>query len=702
VLESQPPQLATMLLDKHRKPPLIWRVLPPLLSISRVTAAPLIARDDQTSGTGTTSGSGDEAPNIVSNFQDLGAVLSLLAADTVEKKLSDPKAADWERMSTTWSLFGIIGAVRAHLKVAAGISGAERAGVDLCGAGVYTSKQTNGAMSVLKIGSPTLERWWQNDEGQMLGELELKNSPWIRPHVVAMGYSQCPFKGRKAVAEVVRQLLWTFTTVAVTCTPAILFRGSSSGILVNFTIVSLAVSGLIAGCLLPLLMKICNPKGVAHFSQLSTARFPDPYKNLLQDMILESQGEDPISRDSDPIAMFEDGDRVITPDGGTCRIFWQEPNAPTFRSGDLILIRLLAAFGTCTILVGYLCNYLELGKASSRISYAWLGVQVGILFIRYCLWATRPPILEGGTVGLAFIATGSLVQYSIEPESTDTSGFVQKEVVSFAIASAVSKAINTGESIATLDYPTLSSLAGAIPPDILRTGFLDLKTVFGCAPEVQPRKPPVSTLSIPQLRQTPSSSTSQTAEEIPLTELAHPDELRAIRLPWSFLEEYYTAQGLILGHLQWPVSDIYLAAAFRKETYLGLVTIRPMQRQDYSPDDMFATTSEGFAVCGDPLNCTIRPVKGGLMDTHYHNIIRTKIRDGRESAVANGPAHCELHARHLRIGSSTGEHITLTMPSLFEVMTQWGAQAVDHHKNKDHSKCGKACSIFSAENGVVF
>jgi hypothetical protein len=85
----------------------------------------------------------------VTNFQDMSAILSLLAADTVERKLSGearyphhstilinpfvfinltdlyPRSFDWERMSSVWSVFGLVGALRAHLKIAASIAGSE-------------------------------------------------------------------------------------------------------------------------------------------------------------------------------------------------------------------------------------------------------------------------------------------------------------------------------------------------------------------------------------------------------------------------------------------------------------------------------------------------------------------------------------------------------------------------------------------------
>ena len=66
-------------------------------------------------------------PNIVSNFQDLSAILTLFAADTVEQKLSDPNSLYVVRMSSVWSIFGTIGALRAYCKIVFGLARSEAA-----------------------------------------------------------------------------------------------------------------------------------------------------------------------------------------------------------------------------------------------------------------------------------------------------------------------------------------------------------------------------------------------------------------------------------------------------------------------------------------------------------------------------------------------------------------------------------------------
>lgn len=128
--------------------------------------------------------------SLVSNFQDLSAVLTLLAADTVERKISAPRSLLWERMSTAWSLFGVIGLLRAYLKIAAGLRGAEAAGVDLLGASAFTTKRTRNSLSSWFVGADADTYFWRDDSHRLIGEARAVGSPWKRPHIVVVGYSK--------------------------------------------------------------------------------------------------------------------------------------------------------------------------------------------------------------------------------------------------------------------------------------------------------------------------------------------------------------------------------------------------------------------------------------------------------------------------------------------------------------------------------
>ncbi|KDQ62700.1 hypothetical protein JAAARDRAFT_189991 [Jaapia argillacea MUCL 33604] len=235
----------------------------PLFSIG-VSASPI----------GRATSSEQPLPNIVSNFQDLSAILSLLASDTVEGKISDPETADWERMTSVWSLFGLVGAIRAYTKVFVGLAGAEAAGIDLAGAGAYTSKKTKEAMSCWAIGSNTSENSWQDDRHMLLGAIGTKSSQWKRPHIVVMGYVHCPFGGIEAAKEVVAWVLFGLLTVAITCVPVAVLRRTVAGTMWdNIALGMWAISSTLGGCFLPMLLQRLNPVGVIHVRDNSPDRF---------------------------------------------------------------------------------------------------------------------------------------------------------------------------------------------------------------------------------------------------------------------------------------------------------------------------------------------------------------------------------------------------------------------------------------------
>lgn len=131
--------------------------------------------------------------NLVSNFQDLSAVLTLLAADTVERKISIPRSLLWERMSTAWSLFGVIGLLRAYLKIAAGLGGAEAAGVDLLGASAFTTKRTRNSLSCWSVGANVEEYFWRDDSNRLIGQARPIGAVWKRPHIIVIGYAKVCF-----------------------------------------------------------------------------------------------------------------------------------------------------------------------------------------------------------------------------------------------------------------------------------------------------------------------------------------------------------------------------------------------------------------------------------------------------------------------------------------------------------------------------
>ncbi|KZT27886.1 hypothetical protein NEOLEDRAFT_67503 [Neolentinus lepideus HHB14362 ss-1] len=597
--------------------------------------------------------------DIVANFQDLSAVFSLFAADSVEKKLSDPKSSDWERMSAFWSIFGIVGAVRVYAKIASGLAGAETAGMELGGTRAYTSRRTKKAMSSCVIGPSDQPPTWEDDEDLLLGQTNVEFSPWIRPHVVIMGYSICPFVGPKAIRETLGRGFLMLLTVAINCCPTLLLRTSIAGSTPeNIGLAMSVTSALLGGCILPILLQRLNSLGVTYIPDLT-------------------------SREN-PLRILETGDTVMTSKGRQCRIMWQsrDSSAP-LRSADLWYIRVLSAITTAVTLVAYVTNYLLLGAAGRWRSYTWLGSQVVVLVVRYVLWAYRPHVLGIRRPTMLYAVCGSLapampvkVDYDDEPPQ-----YLPKEIVYFAVASAKSKLLNSHGVERHIKLANLDVLSEVAPRDLLqpacRRGFCSMDEIL---PEVRRR-------------------------------------LQIVKLPWSVVEELYAAQGLILGANPWVLGGISLAAVvdpFAKGeqqagNFLGLTTIHSCKPTNMDGVYEFDRQTAGAAAIGDIVGITydnygvtgtieLGSVARKLLRPHHlvdsHDKFRENVATCRETARANGPAHCEVHAQEYGDGTSpVVEHNLKTEPSLEDAL-RYGRDVIYHTLRKDHLQCTEVCKIF--------
>lgn len=613
----------------------------PLFALTKpVSATPIIRR--------AAASQDPDATSIVSNFQDLSAILSLLAADTVEDKLCDPSSNDLERMSATWSLFGILGVVRAFSKIAVGLAGAEAAGIQLSGSGVYTSKRTKSALSRWVVGIPNPTPLWQDDQNRILGEVDAIGAPWIRPHIVVMGYSRCPFRTR-ARRVIFDRAVCIFLTGVITAVPIIILRSAHGNNLLNNMALGVLVGSTLMCCGLSLVIQARNDVGVNH----------------LRDVSVEQRFKD--------VSALRTGDTVVTVKGQhpSAMILWQE-DLVAIRSADRLDIRIMSAAAALALLAGYIVNYLVLGSTNSPRAYIWLGVQIAILFLRYCLWATRPQLLHQRQECVLYFTVGSLVDpIDLDHPDKDSGATLSRDVVHFAVASAGSKVLNDGGDVLKLNLDVLDLLSHSAPRDILLANYCDLDQL------VNPEKERV---------------------------------IRAIRLPWSVMEELYAAQGLILGKNPWALGGLYLSAVFDispkgTHTFLGLTTIHPRRNktnealsQDglsrLAPPDVVGFTYECYGITGSLVDGTVSLKVGDVNGyADWHTKFRENVATCRSSAVSNGPGHCEVHVRYLGEESRKGKRMTRIDPSMRDVFTS-ARDIVNHEKEKDHSVCQNDCIIF--------
>ncbi|KAH8826550.1 hypothetical protein DL96DRAFT_1608262 [Flagelloscypha sp. PMI_526] len=565
---------------------------------------------------------GDSSPLPATSFQDLSAVLSLLAADTVEKKLSTESSYDWERMSSVWSTFGLVGAVRFNLKVCAGIASSERAGVNLAGAGGYTSFQTADALSYWKLGDPNPApvSGWRDVRNQILARLTSSSPAWvrIRPFYIVFGYSQCPFSLShfRCILELLVPMAWSLLTAALTTLPSVLLIGKVSEGIQIATLALQVGTGLSAGVLGPLLLHRHNSQGVAHLRDLPQSR--------------ANRG-----------VVVQEGDHIMTSVSRMeTQIVWQTPETTKgLRSGDFWWMRLLCGFNTLVILGAYICSYVCLSTAPVTYQYAWLAVQAAILLGRYVLWARRPLLFPHRPHCLLYAVSSSIAEplpVDIPKESLDRDAFptLSREVIDFAVASAGSKVLNKRiEGNWRVQRPSLLDLANAAPSDLVDTRHLTtLKDHF----------PPTKDSTL----------------------FVH-------RLPWSFVEEVYAAQGLILGLNPWALGGLYLGAvlakpkipssksakiATRPARFLGLTAVHPFRehvsrcsnRSCACTHDRFTKagiTREGYLISNlvdGSVESYFAPVEPDLAPLHDQFL--TNIDRCRSTSRSNGPGYVEIHA----------------------------------------------------------
>ena len=375
------------------------------------------------------------------------------------------------------------------------------------------------------------------------------------------------------------------------------------------------------------------------------------------------------------VDVLQDGDTVITSKISST-IYWQSsPNGLSSRSGDFPAIRLLATLAACTSVATYILNYLELGRVEIWRAYVWLGLQSTILALRYILWAIQPRLLVNRSKTVLFFITGSLFT-PLDADANTPSRNLNPDMVHYAVASATSKVLNGGGAAGNIRLDALGHLSNIAPADILLAQYCNLDEL-----------------------------------------VKESGEMNAIRLPWSWVEEIYAAQGVILGRNPWALGGLYLAAVVQRTTkspwtFKGLTTIHPSgadadrthgedallrlaESEDTTMRNIRGITIDNYGirdslVIGDIAQTKMR-LNHNLMD--WHNEFRENVRDCRLTAVSNGPTHTELHARNFGEGELGTKRVSKSEPTTKDVL-KLGSNIAEKEKRKDHSKCEEFCTIF--------
>ncbi|KAJ7791753.1 hypothetical protein B0H14DRAFT_2624672 [Mycena olivaceomarginata] len=578
----------------------------------------------------------------VTNFQDMSAILSLLAADTVERKLSSEASFDWERMSSVWSVFGLVGALRAHLKIAASIAGSERAGVDLFGAATYTARQTMSSMCYWKVGRTNRPLMWRDSTNQLLSRLDTTGSPGFAQY--ALHWDILGVLGIQRHADAYGSMF----TMAIGILPTLILMPNLRELstIQKITVaVQVATAGS-AGSLTPILLHHLNSVGLPHLTQLS----PDRYMFA---------------------GLIKQGDHVVTSlPAGT------SPTEMAPRSGDYGALRILCSLNAIAILAAYLSNYIVLGAASGVRQYIWLGVEVFILTARYILWSLRPVWFPPPPT----VSPLYSLRLRGDPNSApmhranfrDSHPLIDPVVLEFAVASTCSKQSNLGfPPYNKVERPILFKLAGVAPADIILAEY----TLVG-------------------------------SHYVPAAGAL----IEVIRLPWSFVEELYLGQGIILGNNPWALGGMYLGAVICDGTFLGLTTLHPFAAHiaqcnlkkciaEHDQYHQHTVTMDGYLVSHDHYGHVLRPfhrVDDVLLD--WHQKFRDNVEKCRRSAKANGPSHIEIRASSFAPVLRLRTNITRTQETMDLAFVK---STVKHAQEKRHSECYPWLSVMG-DGGLTY
>ena len=616
--------------------------------------------------------SSSASPSIAPSFVDLSAIVSLLAADTVEDKLVAPAAPLWERMSTMWTLFGLVGAVRAYAKLALGLGRAEAAGVNLGGGGAYTTARTKRAQNFRRIEGDG-EGWWQDDRGSLLQSVfdDAAHTRWQRPIVIVAGYARCPFSGGRATRQVAESAMNVTITIVLATVPLAVLRimehfmnqSRSTGVW-TATLVLCFTSAAIAGCAAPLALVLYTTAPYARLKDNDGRKYPS--------------------------SVVHQNDSVMTASKGPCFILWQDPRetprlrlgdvAPHRRSGDLKRVRALAALASVGVLAYYILNYVTLSSSTTLQSYVWLGLEIVVMSVRFVLWSSPRPFFDHSQrqMTVLYILAGSLS--TALPASGDTRGRHSQRktltlpIVNTAVALAGSLLNNVHGSTSMLRQPSLKLLADAgTPADILHAHYVDIANMYREAPDLQ-----------------------------------------LVRLPWSFMEQLYTLEGLILGKNPWSYGGLYLAACLVNGRFQGLTTVfalsKPevaarflatVRREDKSPVPVLPPGVRAMGITQE-LCIVDNLVSGSILGTataiegedyeRWHVQFRKNVAECRAAAVSNGPEDVEVHTRHAAPASMGSKHVVRTENSLKDALA-FVQTVIDAEKAKEHRHCKGYCVI---------
>jgi hypothetical protein len=383
--------------------------------------------------------------------------------------------------------------------------------------------------------------------------------------------------------------------------------------------------------------------------------------------------------------LFSLGDLIISLPSRRL-VLWRNSTSRNLRSGDILLVRLAAGSSFIAVLAAYILNYILLGSAAERFTYYWIMVQVIILGGRYWVWSGKRGWMHERHRGLLYLVSNRICAEDALPlipefqpftrsaelspppmqgifatdgdsASRPRSLVMDRDFIRFCVGAGCSKLSNSGVSELSNNLKSLLKLAGSAPRDILTA-------------------PTYSLSHIPE---------------------AERSQYNLLRLPWATMEEFYLAQGIVLGPNPLSYAGLFMAAILRNGTFVGVTTIHPFQAPGLPKCK--GLTMDGCKVLGSLVDGRLgvcHGVDGGM--THHHESFRENIKRCRSSSESNGPSHVELHAIY------QGQYFEYqqVIPTIEEALKKVEGIAEKAAEMTNHDECSNSQCDFYGLKGKTF
>lgn len=329
---------------------------------------------------------------LADGSQDLAALVGLFATDGVERYTVDYTRGLIPPMTAPLSLLGLLGYVRALLKLSFGVEFCKRTGFSIASLRSYAGvRRSDIAQSDKIVDVQYLQRSIRENEVQWRlvktvphtqESMPLIAGDGVRapqdepPRDTSFGIAMCRLPGGRSTQSLTFGLCGLFLALSASLSsfPVIMFTSEWTWTRI-FATVGLSASVLLGG------LPWCLVYIIEHLPFEPCDWYRSDWKN----------GAGPPGRSADEsgqslsrknsFAYFTTGDQLFIFDCWAVGVLW------------MWFTRSASCCAAICITIAYVCQYIELRSASARLSGIWLGLQGFLAVVRIIAWHWAPNIL---------------------------------------------------------------------------------------------------------------------------------------------------------------------------------------------------------------------------------------------------------------------------------------------------------------------